>query len=66
MVLYNTAQLYTCWKMRGHGYVDAIIGAHANRGALASISGLFTKDPGGGVKEEIKFHDGAPLLVKSY
>lgn len=66
MVWYNTTQLYTCWRVKGHGYVDAIIGAHANRGALASISGAVYKGARGRGKEEIKFHDGAPLLRKSY
>lgn len=66
MILYSATQFYTCWRVQEYGYADAIIGTHTNRGLRQAFHKLFTKEPGGGGKEEIKFHDGAQLLAKSY
>lgn len=44
MILYNTTQFYTCWRVQGPGYADAIIGAHASRVLRQAFQGLFTKE----------------------
>lgn len=48
MVLYNTTQLYTCWRVKGHEYVDAIIGAHTNRGLWQAFQGCLQRSQGEG------------------
>lgn len=42
------AQFYTCWRVQGHGYADAIIGAHANRELWQAFQDCLQRSQGEG------------------